>query len=68
LAWREPPGLQFAKKGNDVGFNDVAHRDYASAAAVQVSVFADRLEVWNPGELPQPLTPERLRQNNHNLL
>ncbi len=42
--------------------NAVAHRDYASAAAVQVSVFADRIEVWNPGELPAPLTPERLRE------
>jgi ATP-dependent DNA helicase RecG len=41
--------------------NAIAHRDYASDAAVQVSVFADRVEVWNPGELPKPLTPERLR-------
>jgi hypothetical protein len=41
--------------------NAIAHRDYASAAAVQVSVFADRVEVWNPGQLPPPLTPERLR-------
>jgi hypothetical protein len=41
--------------------NAVAHRDYASAGAVQVSVFADRVEVWNPGVLPPPLTPERLR-------
>jgi ATP-dependent DNA helicase RecG len=42
--------------------NAVAHRDYASAGAVQVSVFADRVEVWNPGVLPAPLTPETLRQ------
>lgn len=41
--------------------NAAAHRDYASAAAVQVSVFADRVEVWNPGELLPPLTPEGLR-------
>ena len=41
--------------------NAVAHRDYASGAAVQVSVFADRVEVSNPGELPAPLTLERLR-------
>ena len=27
--------------------NAVAHRDYLSNAAVQVMVFADRLEVWN---------------------
>ena len=44
--------------------NAVAHRDYASAAAVQVSVFADRVEVWNPGELPPELTPARLRETH----
>lgn len=41
--------------------NAVAHRDYTSAGAVQVSVFADRVEVWNPGTLPASLTTERLR-------
>ena len=42
--------------------NAVAHRDYTSNAGVQVMLFADRLEVWNPGELPPSLTPERLRE------
>ncbi|MEW5745113.1 MAG: ATP-binding protein [Nitrospirota bacterium] len=42
--------------------NAIAHRDYVSAGAVQVSVFADRVEVWNPGTLTPPLTPESLRQ------
>jgi hypothetical protein len=42
--------------------NAVAHRDCASNASVQVMLFADRLEVWNPGELPPPLTVERLRR------
>ncbi len=41
--------------------NAVTHRDYTSNAAVQVMIFAGRLEVWNPGELPSGLTPERLR-------
>jgi predicted HTH transcriptional regulator len=41
--------------------NAVAHRDYASAASVQMMLFADRLEIWNPGHLPPPLTPESLR-------
>jgi predicted HTH transcriptional regulator len=41
--------------------NAVAHRDYSSAGAVQVSVFADRVEVWNPGALPSSLTIESLR-------
>jgi len=41
--------------------NAVAHRDYTSAGAVQVSVFSDRVEVWNPGYLPPSLTTENLR-------
>jgi ATP-dependent DNA helicase RecG len=41
--------------------NAIAHRDYTSAGAVQVSVFADRVEVWNPGVLPASLTTESLR-------
>ena len=41
--------------------NAVAHRDYTSAGSVQVMLFADRLEVWNPGHLPPPLTLEKLR-------
>ena len=47
--------------------NAVAHRDYASAGAVQVSVFADRIEVWNPGTLLSPLTPEQLRRPHRSL-
>ena len=41
--------------------NAVAHRDYTSDASVQVMLFADRLEVWNPGALPPPLTLDKLR-------
>lgn len=41
--------------------NAVVHRDYTSNASVQVMLFKDRLEVWNPGSLPPPLTPEALR-------
>lgn len=41
--------------------NAVAHRDYASNGSVQVMLFSDRLEVWNPGRLPPGLTLEQLR-------
>ena len=47
--------------------NAVAHRDYTSNASVQVMLFADRLEVWNPGELPPALTMARLRQPHASL-
>ncbi|MDD2605554.1 MAG: hypothetical protein PHF66_12160 [Desulfobacteraceae bacterium] len=30
----------------------MVHRDYTSHASVQVMLFRDRLEVWNPGILP----------------
>ena len=41
--------------------NATAHRDYSSNAGIQVMVFSDRVEVWNPGQLPTGLTPEWLR-------
>jgi predicted HTH transcriptional regulator len=42
--------------------NAVAHRNYRNNGFVQVIVFADRVEVWNPGELPPGLTSELLRK------
>lgn len=42
--------------------NAVAHRDYTSNGSVQVMLFTDRLEVWNPGTLPPSLTLALLRQ------
>ena len=35
--------------------------DCTSNGSVQVMLFADRLEVWNPGALPPSLTLEKLR-------
>lgn len=40
--------------------NAVAHRNYASRSGVQVMVFANRIEVWNPGGLPEDLTVDML--------
>ena len=47
--------------------NAVAHRDYTSNGSVQVMLFADRLEVRNPGQLSHPLTLEKLREPHHSL-
>lgn len=41
--------------------NAIAHREYHSNASVEARLFADRLEVWNPGGLPGTLTPDDLR-------
>ncbi len=40
--------------------NAVCHRDYTSNASVQVMLFQDRLEIWNPGTLPYGLTVQKL--------
>ena len=40
--------------------NAVAHRDYTSNGSVQVMLFRNRLEVWNPGQLPYGLTVNKL--------
>ncbi|MXZ41280.1 MAG: DUF4062 domain-containing protein [Caldilineaceae bacterium SB0666_bin_21] len=42
--------------------NAVVHRDFTSTGNVQVMIFADRLEIWNPGRLPPSLTIEKLRE------
>ena len=42
--------------------NAVAHRDYTSNGSIQVMLFKDRLEIWNPGSLPYGLTTAKLRK------
>ena len=44
--------------------NAIAHRDYHSNASVEVRLFTDRLEVWNPGRLPGTLTLEDLHRDH----
>lgn len=40
--------------------NSICHRDYTSNGSVQVMLFPDRLEVWNPGRLPFGITAAQL--------
>lgn len=40
--------------------NAVAHRDYFNKNEVQLSIFDDRLEITNPGGLPEGMTKELL--------
>lgn len=40
--------------------NALVHRDYFDAAAIQVNIFDDRLEIVNPGFLPSGVTAEEL--------
>ena len=47
--------------------NAVAHRDYTSNGSVQVMLFRNRLEVWNPGQLPYGLTVNKLLEPHKSL-
>ncbi|MBI2944435.1 MAG: putative DNA binding domain-containing protein [Candidatus Wallbacteria bacterium] len=44
--------------------NAIIHKDYATGAPVQISVYADRLMVWNPGQLPPSWTVEKLKRKH----
>jgi len=41
--------------------NALAHRDYKTTSSIQIRIFDDRLEIWNPGCLPPGLTIEKLK-------
>lgn len=47
--------------------NAICHRDYESIGNIQIRVFDDRIEVWNPGLLPEPLTLEDLKRKHKSI-
>lgn len=47
--------------------NAIVHRDYLSPSKVQVRVFDDYLEIWNPGALPKGWTVEKLKQKHESI-
>lgn len=40
--------------------NAIIHRNYGVPAQIQIRVYADRLHIWNPGELPEDWSAETL--------
>ena len=40
--------------------NAVAHKDYSGAVPIQISVYKDKLMIWNEGQLPENWTIETL--------
>ena len=44
--------------------NAIAHRNYSSNGSVQVMLFADRLEIFNPGKLPPELSISKLKTDH----
>jgi ATP-dependent DNA helicase RecG len=41
--------------------NAIIHKDYSSGAPIQISVYQDKLMLWNPGELPLKWTVAKLK-------
>ena len=44
--------------------NAVVHKDYASGIPVQISVYEDKVIIWNPGRLPEELTLDLLQKKH----
>lgn len=40
--------------------NSISHKDYTGATPIQISVYKDKLMIWNYGQLPENWTIERL--------
>jgi len=40
--------------------NAIAHKDYGSSVPIQISVYDDKVMIWNPGQLPEDWTVEKL--------
>ncbi|MBF0451142.1 MAG: putative DNA binding domain-containing protein [Candidatus Magnetomorum sp.] len=48
----------------EILLNAVVHKDYASSAPVQISVYHNKILFWNPGVLPEGWTVETLTQKH----
>ena len=44
--------------------NAVAHKDYAGCTPIQIRVYADRIKIWNEGQLPENWTINKLLQEH----
>jgi len=57
--WEYPPNAI-----REALVNAIAHRDYISTSKVQVRIFDDRMELWNPGKLPDEWSIDKLKQEH----
>lgn len=62
VIWEYP--LEAVREGV---INAVCHRDYLSTGNIQVRLYDDRLEIWNPGGLPAPLKPADLLRDHDSI-
>jgi len=70
-AWIEPGKIERQEKWEypleavrEAITNAVVHRDYQSTSKVQVRIFDDRIEIWNPGNLPEGWTVDTLKKEH----
>lgn len=47
--------------------NALIHRDYFISAPIRIFVFSDRIEIINPGHLPNNLTIDNIKNGNSNI-
>jgi ATP-dependent DNA helicase RecG len=47
--------------------NAICHRNYEDTGNVQIRIFDDRIEIWNPGTLPAGITLKSLTENHRSL-
>lgn len=60
--WEYPP-----KAIREVLANAISHRDYEISSKVQVRIFDDRMEFWNPGRLPEGWNIETLKNAHESI-
>lgn len=48
----------------EVILNAITHRDYSSSASIQISIFKNRIEIWNPGKLPSEISIVDLKREH----
>jgi ATP-dependent DNA helicase RecG len=44
--------------------NAIVHKDYSAGSSIQISVYPDRLRIWNPASLPPDWSMEKLLGNH----
>ena len=47
--------------------NAICHRDYESTANVQIRIFDNSLEIWNPGLLPNDISVDELKKEHSSI-